>query len=239
MKSKIMRYHDRQQVVKANRSEKYIEMSDRDRRKLLSDLIVLTIYRNGQDIPSVDELKALTIDFEGIIVRHFPQTRTEELRIAFENGVIGNYGSFFGINTKTFAAWLRSFYFDDNRRATIGEMLRSKKIESEKLDENEVKRRMEDAYRRRLDEFVRYGRCSDYGNAVYNYLDSLGMIRFTASDKQKIYEQACREINSEDGKRSGFRKPETEDEKKARIRMHAKKIALNKYFETITKINKQ
>lgn len=105
-------------------SHKIAEMKKSDAVSVMIDILSKTYYDAGQVMPGYnvpEQTKNLQV-LAGALheeTKQFGFLRIEELRIAFKNGVRGEYGEYFGLNIKTFYQWIKGFQMDDKRKNAI------------------------------------------------------------------------------------------------------------------------
>lgn len=209
--------------------------------EFIDKLIEKTGFRFGK-IPAGDELALMTLDLVGIINRDYRSLTPNDIDKAFEKGVFGEYGEFYGLNTRTFVMWLDSY--EKNRIDMIAPITnKSRLIESRcNLTEEEKDKLMQAAYDRCFGYFEKAGEIRDFGNAVYDWLDKKGLIDLTVDEKNEIFEQAKREVISRTKQRAVFEGSElntpylrlidelSQGGEKKQVISTAKRIALKLYF---------
>ena len=97
----------------------------------LTQLITLTHQACGQLMNSIDvaatlpELCSDLVKYNGILT-------IEELQIAFKKGYRGEFGEYFGLNNKTYFAWVSAYRYGKDRA--------NAKLAMKKAGENEAKK---------------------------------------------------------------------------------------------------
>jgi hypothetical protein len=119
------------------------------------------------------------------------------------------------------------------------------------LTDKQRDRAASDRYSVLLEAFRRTGRCQDWGNGVYDWLDKRGLIGFTNAQKNDFVSKAIHELHSEAneakmGVKIERRVPfevlirdlklplaEMPPDTRAKVISRAKQLAINEYFRKI------
>ena len=141
-----------------------------------------------------EEVVDKTIDeFIGDTRKYFSTITVDEIKIAFSKGWKGEYGEFFGLNNKTYHQWLCGYMYGVKRANTKKAIQESNENRNKKpeLTENEKEAILREGAITKFNEFKTTGNFYDFGNITYNYLDRLGLIKFTV-DVKKLIMNECR-----------------------------------------------
>jgi hypothetical protein len=218
----------------------------------IAKLITLTHQSCGQVINAVDvaatipELCTDLIKYNGILT-------IEELRIAFKKGYKGEYGEYFGLNNKTYFAWVSAYrYGKDRANAKIAMQKAGESVTTKKeISEEEKEAILREGALNKFNDFKSTRNFYDFGNISYNYLDRLGLITFTAEVKKKIMAD-CKARMIEEEKMKKTQKDyigkhqsindeikQLEEGKSTRLISEAKREALKQYFSQLIEMGEE
>lgn len=160
--------------------------------KFMDGLIAKTFLRAGQTSDE-ETLNFMSVDLTTIIKKRYWFLTVQDLEKAFENGIFGEYGEYYGLNVRTFDSWLSKYdkYRVENKQYERIEP--SKMIESTAtMTTMEIEKIMQEAFERKLDEYEQTGMIYDPGNAIYDWLDSKGKINLSKELKLELLDKAKR-----------------------------------------------
>jgi hypothetical protein len=211
----------------------------------VSDLITTTFYELGQKIEAVEQMILVT-KLKDELILHFRWLTMEEVKMAFMKGARKEYGDYFGLNIVTFHNWIRSFQSDKKRADTlIKQNLLKQEVKKEPSAE-ELYQQSKAFALAAFETFKTEGYFNDIGNPVYEFLDSIQLIPFSIERKTEMFEQAKEKIKAKANpsyavnanERTAFTLILEQIEAngkdvKERIRVEARKIALNTYFKEL------
>lgn len=184
---------------------------------------------------------------------YFGFVTPKELEIFFRRGYQGEYGEYFGLNNKTFLQWVKNASVEENRVKAIRAMERAKKDLLPKPKELTPEEKADIVKLGALKKFEHYKLLNvleDLGNVTYDYLDSLGLIAFTAKVKHEIMEE-CRAKLLEKSKmeyleslpgdrlRINDEIEELTRGKSKKLVVASKKEALRRYFESLVELGEE
>lgn len=212
--------------------------------------IINTVFVRAGETRTSYELAILRLDIEYIIMKDYRHLTLNDIREAFEKGLFGEYGKYYGLNVRTLESWLNSYDVNriENNPNGIPITDESRMIEQKStMTTTEIDEIMEESFERKYSEYCANGKVEDMGNALYNWLDSKGEIPFTNDEKREIKETARRELIAEKKREKDFMLLQNTIplqaviaslEKQAydtegMVVSRAKKIALNMYFKQI------
>lgn len=173
-----------------------------------------------------------------------------EVKLAIRNGARGHYGETFGLTVIGVAQWLAAYMTHQSR----AEAKLQKKRLAEPPPQPPTEAQLQQLKRQNIiNAFASYrqsGQYFDVANRVYNNLDQLGLIPFTAAQKREFVQQAIRQAKEQANplrgrnsqERAAFRKASRqllELEQTGAINHHnaiiadAKRLALNAFFEQL------
>lgn len=225
-------------ALAATLEKRFIDHPETDRRNALANLIKITFYQSGHKLPTdktdaENEIKALTVTFIRIIENKFKAVRFAELQLAFESGANGFYGDYFGLNTRTFSNWVQSYLNDPLRREALTKAAKPTALIPETA-ESEKDAVMMEAVMKKRTEYALNGFVSDRGSAVYDYLDSSGVIDFTDQEKIEFFNSAKLILENRLNSARGYAAKIRAKFGNAETVREAKVLALNEYFRKTT-----
>lgn len=187
--------------VLALQSTKLSEMKKGDATKELIDILVKTYYDAGQVMPgSSQQIQKENLQIlAGALLeetKQFKFLRIEEIKIAFKNGVRGEYGDWFGINIKTFYQWIKGYQFDEKRKNALQAIKEANQVEYKPvMSESEAEYEWKQTIIRQFTEF-KQGKpfhCA-FPTQLFTHYEKSGAIKLTDAEKKAIYEKAKLEV---------------------------------------------
>jgi len=182
------------------------------------------------------------------VKRHFPLLTVDELAIAIDNGVHGKYGNVVGLSPKDVYNWINAYSISNERRENQERLQKEQTEVKEPTDEEKEKLYFENLINA-FEIFKEKGTFSDFGNAVYNYLDKKGKINFTVEQKEDFMRMALINLKNEFNplqhvgnmiKANEFKlilNEIIEQPKNLRVVSEAKRCALNHLFKEFAEID--
>lgn len=156
-------------------------------------VIVSRVYAlRGMSI-EVEDLKFTIRELSQSVSERFPGLSIEEVNIALDKGVKGDYGEYFGLNVVTFLSWIKAYYESD-LRIRVQDELQPKQIANVRTYTDEEIRAMSvnnavSAY----NSFIESGKMpmiTAFSARIYDFLVSEGVIIDTAEKKRESIEKA-------------------------------------------------
>lgn len=153
---------------------------NRMRIKIDSDMSAMLVF----------DTQELTIDLQTI--PEFKTLKLPQIRDAFQKGLSGGYGEFYGLNCVTYAKWIRAYLSEQKTpNGQIEHELVKLRISQEKtLTQAEKDAISETNYQIVLDKWSRTGLIQDYGGACYYYLERIGKINLSVQEKHEYMQRA-------------------------------------------------
>lgn len=149
---------------------------------------------NVKDISETDR-DYLVNELTDNIIRYYASIRLPEITLAFWMGVRGNLGEFFGLSVVTFERFISQYLISAQRVQAVKELpqplqrlVPDKQTQFGTAKGNAM--RALQMRRERKDTSV-------IAPVVYNFLDGIGLINFTAAEKYDMLADATRELISE------------------------------------------
>ena len=159
--------------------------------------MVQTLYASLGQVPSADDVAVIIRGVCTDLQTRFKTLTLHEVKIALDNGVRGEYGEYFGINIVSINRWLKAYSASDERKEAL-RIYNTAQLPQKCQPTNDEKRTMmHGACKRAYQIFVETGIVYDFGNAVYDHLDSEGLIKISKEKKMEIFETARRELIAE------------------------------------------
>lgn len=188
--------------VKAKDSPKIFEMPAVEAEIMIYNLISETQINIGHT-KSAEDSKINQISAAAILNLIYQKYRTltiNELKLAFLNGLSGDYGDYIGVNLKTASQWIRGYSGAEIKRKALSEW--NKCLDSDKKEELTETQKEEIELKALLNyfnEFKENNKTSvpDFISAIfYLRLKQKGLINFSDDEKAKMYEIALSEYKN-------------------------------------------
>ena len=225
-----------------------VQIHVKKRSELENEIVILmteTYYELGQKLEE-REMFTLCERFKQELLLNFRWLTFEEVKMAFHKGARKEYGDYFGLNIVTFHNWIKAFQTDKKRADTLIKQNLLNQEEKKAPTQEELYQESKAFALTAFDKFKEEGSYNDIGNPVYEFLDSIQLIPFSIERKTEMFEQAKEKIKSKANpsyavnanERAAFTLILEQIEAngkdvKERIRVEARKIALNTYFKEL------
>jgi hypothetical protein len=125
-------------------------------------------------------------------IQEFKTLKLPQIREAFQKGLSGGYGEFFGLNCVTYAKWIRAYLSE--KKVSVGtlehEIVKNRLAEAKEPSEAEKKELSEANLQRVIEKYKRSGIIDDNGNPAFLYLWNTGRIRFDENKRQELLDRA-------------------------------------------------
>lgn len=153
---------------------------NRMRIKIDSDMSAMIVF----------DTQELTTDLQTI--PEFKTLKLPQIREAFQKGLSGGYGDFFGLNCVTYAKWIRAYLSEQNTpNGQIEHEAVKARISQEKTPTQAEKDKISETnFQIVLDKWRRTGLIQDYGSACYYYLERVGKINLSLQEKNEYMQRA-------------------------------------------------
>lgn len=219
----------------------------------LTQLITLTHQACGQLMNSIDVAATLP-ELCNDLVKYNGILTIEELQIAFKKGYRGEFGEYYGLNNKTYFAWVSAYRYGKDRANAKLAMKKAGENETKKPEPTEAEKEaiIRESAILKFNEFKTTGSFFGNGNVTYNYLDKKGALTFTKEVKAGFMESARNKLISEEkikktdlsnvGKSKAiddFIKELEETEKHPKVIIEAKRLALTAYFIQLIEMDEE
>jgi len=242
-------------------SSKIIEMKKGESVKEMLDLLSKTYFEAGQVVPgyNVTEqgkfLQLLANSLHEEVKTCFPFLRSEELKLAFKNGVRKDYGEVFGLNISTFNLWIKGFLADQRRKEAKMKIEEENKKPVQPIctpDEAEYGWRL--CMQEQFEEFKKTGvlKC-EFPSFQFNEFKKRGLINLSKTDYEFILEQAKEQLielhrlkrlnpksvqdrNKSTTKINEVMSGQMTGETEAEVKNIARRIAIENYYNAIEKL---
>jgi hypothetical protein len=231
--------------VKAKDSPKIFEMSPADAEIMIYNLISETQINIGHT-KSAEDSKINQISAAAILQYIHQKYRTltvAELKLAFLNGLSGDYGDYIGINLKTASQWIRGYSGAEIKRKALSEW--NKHLDTDKKEELSEEQKEEIELRSAVNYFEEFKQNSnsltpDFILAIYYMrLKQKGLINFSDDKKSEMYEIAIKELKHGHYSRLeprdiyGAMISKIEKQQNKQFDNICKRIALHEYFKEL------
>jgi len=184
--------------AKALSSQLITEMEKSDVLCRFSDLISQVYFINGQKLENGEAhahmLMLLCNGLYDEITKYFRFLRIDEVDIALNNGVRGEYGEYFGVNVKSFHQWLRAYQISEVRKSKLKEVTRQEK----EVDKEQAKKKY---WQTILKGFMAYKEKGELDlfmpTELFRQLWNNGFIKLTKEQSDRYLELAKQKLASE------------------------------------------
>lgn len=188
------------------------------------------------------------------IQTRFPLLELPEIKKAFDDGVRGLYGEYFGISVLTINKWLKSYMDSGAHQEYIASKVKELKLllpEKTKPTDEEIDEMIRSGLADCFETYKATGKAIDYGSVRIDYLLRKKII-IPSKEEREEYKQQAREmlLSDANAKRESINRIErneanlelTEllqaDDKNAKIQTLAKNLCLMEFFEDLIINNK-
>lgn len=153
---------------------------NRMRIKIDSDMSAMLVF----------DTQELTTDLQTI--PEFKTLKLPQIREAFQKGLSGGYGDFYGLNCVTYAKWIRAYLSEQKtpNGQTEHEAVKLRISQEKTLTQAEKDEISETNFKTVLDKWRRTGIIQDYGSACYYYLERIGKINLSVQQKHEYMQRA-------------------------------------------------
>lgn len=193
-------------------------------------------------VPGAGDLNYLINEVTDTIIKNYPSLRLQEIPIAFANGIRKKYGEYFGLCVISFEQFITGYLNSNDRAELVKE--KSKLIET-KTEPTEDEKAL--IYWNNLVNawltFKKDGSYNDHGNSVYTTLVNNGKINYSDEQMGDFMRMAKADLMKQYNPLQHVGNPIKAGEFKAilseimnggdnntRVKVAAKKIALNHFF---------
>lgn len=234
-------------IAYASLEKKVREYSNDETTLFMTGLIERTHINCGQKVD--EQYVDLYLDeFISDLKKYNTNLSLKEIELAFKMGYKGEFGEWYGLNNKTYFAWINAFTFCE-KRDRVKKLLKDRVLPEKQLSEKEKQEIIKQGCFDAFELFKTTGKCDDIGNVKYDYLFRNGVINFTV-ERRNIFKKEARE-NIVKEKKIELSKDNTRHVKlqiidfirdvEGNINSHAviveaKKIALNTFFREMIDI---
>lgn len=185
------------EYAQAIQAVKICDMPQKDAINQLMSIIVKCYFDAGQQIAGENETKRgqqLQLIATSLLseLSKFKHMSIQDVQIAFKNGVRREYGEFYGLNPATYYQWLKSYQFDEKRKAALHAIKNAGNKEPEPLmSKSEAEYEFKQAV---MGQFKRYkaGGALEvvFPIRLFQHYEGLGLIKITTAEKWELYRKA-------------------------------------------------
>lgn len=199
-------------------------------------------------VPGEADRNYLVNEVTDSIINNYPSIRIQEIPLAFSNGIRKKYGEYFGLCVVSFEQFIAGYLNSPERAELVKE--KSKLIEEKTAPTEEEQAQM--AWKNLLNAwatFKKEGSYNDFGNAVYKTLVDNGKINFSDEQKADFYRLAKAELMKQYNPvlhvgnvvkmnecKSIIAEITSGGDQNTRVKVNAKKIALNQFFKELAEM---
>ena len=246
------------EIVKAKTSALINDLPEGDVFLKVKMLIKMAYFNAGfkingdTEVEMSDNLILMTRSFILELKSKYNIFSIEELDIIFRRGVLKEFGDYMGLSVVSFMSWVGEYYQQRQLAIFKNNDNLAKSYKEPEISDQEKEEIMIKGVHRAFAEYKEKGQYHDFGNAIYNYLDKKGLIKFTPADKQSFMASARMNLQLdtnekiENGCRNVFERNElfkfikqleqNDTSIHKRIISEAKQVALNLFFLTTKSI---
>jgi hypothetical protein len=230
--------------IKAQDSLKVHQATDDQIEEKLISVISTTVFELGQQPRSTQDLLMMSQSLLPEVKSMFSNLTLEELSLSAHQGAMGYYGEFFGVNPVTLLKWFNSMLMDMKRQ-------NAKRLLLEEPKPLQIERSLSDKERIQVaitafEKFKTAGTYEDWGNLVYNFLESKELITYTNERKEQMKLQVlAKELErlsapvTLDEKRTFDREKNRLLEGQTDLKGKCKRHALNIYFSELVEMGQE
>lgn len=165
-------------------------------RAYVRDLIKKTYFESGQGmkIDGKDLDNATDLLVKDLFSR-FARITLPEIGEAFSKGVRGDFGEWFGLNVITFNNWIKAFLQCEERAKALNRVPGvEQQLKPVEVSPEEKERIGKEAFKNCLASYRKTGIVNDFGNGVYAFLHSHGLVKVTNGDVKQAYAEESERI---------------------------------------------
>lgn len=141
---------------------------------------------SGQMKPINETDLTITTKFStDYIVSSCPTIRLSEIQIAIRDGLLGDFGDYYGINAATIIKFIKAHVKREKRVLLLSEMNIKEKLQPEELTPEQLESIAQKAYLDCLENFKTTGVIEDAGNAIYDWLVRTKKMSPTVKEKNE------------------------------------------------------
>jgi hypothetical protein len=244
-------------IIQAFQGEKVVDIFKTDQSRLNKEFLVLiSEISNTLNQSKTGEDKAILT--QGLVleaINYFPSITVQEVRLALNNGIRGEYGQYFGLSVATFHNFIKAFLAEEKRQIAIKKQFEYEESLKEKPITEEDKQKLDAIFWerevQRLNDFKRTKRLEIESPIIhFKIYEDAGKIVMSTPDKWRTYQIAERSIESKlqaeiaaggadmkDRKKmlQRIKDKELNESDKAAIKSLACFLCLEEYFEKLAK----
>jgi len=151
---------------------------------------------SGQAIPEKEYQRLLADRWYKEILTDFKFLRVEEMKLAFKNGLRGEYGEYFGLNIKSFNQWIKGFIAEEKRHEALQRLKEENAPPLKPLvSPTEAEYLWKQAMIKQFEDFKATGvlKC-EFPNYQFTEFEKRGLIKLNKTEKEFIWEQAKEKV---------------------------------------------
>lgn len=166
-------------------SEQIIRLPTLEVEKVLMTAIQKAFKDKGQQIDP-DQSDHIVNNLTKSVLKSCPYIRIAEIPIAIDNGILGDYGEYYGLNVVTFVSFIKSHY-NSQKRADLAKQIKPTEEEKPIPTESEVLEQDKELLIRAFDYYTKHGYYEDHGNYMYKVAVKKLKLFELSEEKQKEF----------------------------------------------------
>lgn len=199
-------------------------------------------------VPGEVDRNYLVNEVTDAIVENYPSLRLQEIPIAFSNGIRKKYGEYFGLCVISFEQFITGYLNSPERAELVKESSKLIEVKAEPSENEKAQMYWNNLVNAWLT-FKRDGSFNDHGNSVYTTLVNNGKINYSEEQMSDFMRIAKADLMKEYNplqhvgnvvKANEFKaiinEIRTGGDDNTRVKVAAKKIALNHFFAELAEL---
>lgn len=192
------------QILEATQSKTVLQLlkeTQSDGIKAINQLVSTNINSLGQKPKDENEISFIVIGLIEEIESYFPNLTMQELKIASNKGIRGEFGDFMGVNVITYHKFIKAFLNDEKRKDVILKQREYIEEQNRIKSQSEIAQIEKDFWEnetKRIAEFKITGVFkTDNYETLYKIYEKAGKIDLSVSDKWEMFVKAKAETLKE------------------------------------------
>lgn len=162
--------------------------SDEELEAAISEALTVVNFELGWKAKDEVEYDLTVIQLRQDCRTFYPTLTLPEIKLACQLGARGHYGKFIALGVVTVNSWLYSYKTDLDRQKAKRLVLEATQPQLPEKPKELTRQGRVDFALKAFEEFKEKGSFQDYGNTVYDFLDSEGLITFDVERKKRIFD---------------------------------------------------
>ena len=191
-------------LLNASQSATVVELFDGNRNRLaeeINHMVTSNFSALGQKPKTEKEISIIVIGLIEEIQSYFPNLTMQELKIALNKGIRGEFGEFMGVNVITYHKFIKAFLNDEKRKDVILKQREYIEEQNRAKSESEIAQIEKEFWEnetKRIAEFKKTGVLkTDNYETLYKIYEKAGKIDLSNSEKWELFVKAKAETLQE------------------------------------------